>query len=77
MTQPAFPSRWKSLLDEDGEIDGFLLTPLGELGDDLRIMAVRDSYGTDANPDDMAVIIMRGKRDGTRRGPARSASLWL
>jgi hypothetical protein len=61
MTQSEFPSRWIGLLDEDGEIDGFLLTPLGEIGDDLRIMAIRGSYGTDANPDDMAVVIMRKK----------------
>jgi hypothetical protein len=61
MTQPEFPSRWKSLLNDEGDIDGFLLTPLGEIGDDLRIMAVRGSYGTDANPDDMAVVIMRKK----------------
>ena len=55
------PARWSGLLDEDGEIDGFLLTIVGRrIGADLRIEAVRGSYGTDADPDDLVLCLGRG-----------------
>ena len=56
------PARWAGLLDEDGEIDGFLLTIVGRrIGADLRIEAVRGSYGTDADRDDLVLCLGRGR----------------
>ena len=54
------PAHWSGLLNEDGEIDGFLLTIVGRIGLDLRIEAVRGSYGTDAEPDDLVLCLGRG-----------------
>ncbi len=55
-----FPTRWSGLLNEDSEIDGFLLTIVGRIGSDLRIEAVRGSYGTDADPGDLLLCLGRG-----------------
>ena len=64
-----FPTRWSGLLNEDGQIDGFLLTIVGRIGVDLRIEAVRGSYGTDADPDDLVLCLGRGREQALVAAP--------
>jgi hypothetical protein len=56
--------RWAGLYNEAGELDGFLLAPLGHLGTSLRIAAVRGGYAGELDPVDLVLVIRRGAEIG-------------
>ncbi len=59
-TSPPIPARWAYLTDS-GEIDGFLLTPLGrERGKDFTPSAFQGGYGGGADPADAVLAVWRG-----------------